>query len=600
MDGDDMDGECSRCCRCHAKLISKLGTCITLTLALLAYIAVGALIFVQLEGTLGKTNEHYNNLDIIVENLTFRLDQECAESRENFTTHVKQALQEARNVFREVDKGPSGIDLWNWQSATLFCVSVVTTIGYGYLAPVTVAGRSVCILYAIVGIPLNLLFLSYAGDVLAVPFRLVVTMSSKCISKTRKELVRRIYCGNVDTGYCPGGATDHGRHEYTNWVLMETGIDRPRHQQRDLKPGGNHEDDQTSVVVSVATETEVIANDDGGRSIRSDANGDDDGDANSDDDGCANHDGDDDGCGDADDDDGGTIDEGDFGDEDVEDGVNPVPTEDKMHILKCKKDEKSKHYRKPSELKATNSDNNVDKLVVKSAAISKDSMESGCHHQTLPITKLKETVINAVEAERRRSGWKRQHIKLLSQEQVQAVDEDFTVPPVAFSICQHSNDRENVPVSRRSSDETKSPTACQIYIEERRSIGIQTNKEEKVPEEKQDKELEVHPAVVGITLLVYVLGGARLFSAFEGWSYFDSVYFCVITITTIGFGDMSVSQDFSSKSRTIGFVVITVFIVLGLVLLSVCFNLTQKKIVEFGKKIRRAICRCSFREESEK
>jgi hypothetical protein len=36
---------------------------------------------------------------------------------------------------------------------------------------------------------------------------------------------------------------------------------------------------------------------------------------------------------------------------------------------------------------------------------------------------------------------------------------------------------------------------------------------------------------------VIFLGGAAMFSSFEGWSYFDAFYYCFITLTTVGFGD---------------------------------------------------------------
>ncbi|NIG57889.1 potassium channel subfamily K member 16 [Pontoporia blainvillei] len=52
---------------------------------------------------------------------------------------------------------------WDFGSSFFFAGTVVTTIGYGNLAPSTEAGQVFCVFYALVGIPLNVLFLNHLG-----------------------------------------------------------------------------------------------------------------------------------------------------------------------------------------------------------------------------------------------------------------------------------------------------------------------------------------------------------------------------------------------------------------------------------------------------
>lgn len=54
----------------------------------------------------------------------------------------------------------------------------------------------------------------------------------------------------------------------------------------------------------------------------------------------------------------------------------------------------------------------------------------------------------------------------------------------------------------------------------------------------------------GMLSSIIITTGAAVFSRYEGWSYFDSFYYCFVTLTTIGFGDyvaLQVSKLITSK-----------------------------------------------------
>ncbi|KAG7247611.1 hypothetical protein CRUP_019985, partial [Coryphaenoides rupestris] len=59
---------------------------------------------------------------------------------------------------------------WDLGSAFFFAGTVITTIGYGNIAPSTEGGKIFCILYAIFGIPLFGFLLAGIGDQLGTIF----------------------------------------------------------------------------------------------------------------------------------------------------------------------------------------------------------------------------------------------------------------------------------------------------------------------------------------------------------------------------------------------------------------------------------------------
>ncbi|XP_012216860.1 two pore potassium channel protein sup-9 [Linepithema humile] len=78
----------------------------------------------------------------------------------------------------------------------------------------------------------------------------------------------------------------------------------------------------------------------------------------------------------------------------------------------------------------------------------------------------------------------------------------------------------------------------------------------------------------GLLSSIIITTGAAVFSRYEGWSYFDSFYYCFVTLTTIGFGDYVALQNDQALSNKPGYVILSLaFILFGLAVVAASINL---------------------------
>ncbi|KAG8271546.1 Potassium channel sub K member 9 [Homalodisca vitripennis] len=85
-----------------------------------------------------------------------------------------------------------------------------------------------------------------------------------------------------------------------------------------------------------------------------------------------------------------------------------------------------------------------------------------------------------------------------------------------------------------------------------------------------------------------IAGGAAAFSRYEGWTYFDSVYYCFITLTTIGFGDMVALQKDNALDKKPEYVAFAlIFILFGLAIVAASLNLLVLRFVTMNTEDER-------------
>lgn len=168
------------------------------------YTIAGAFLFTHIEGR--------NNLDIVgdvirLRNVTAATLWELTSKENVFSERIWKAKVKAilenyqKKMVTAIKNGYDGAEenkRWSFAGAFLYSLTVITTIGYGNICPKTKWGKVVTIVYAIIGLPLFLLYLSNIGDILAKSFKW--TYARCCLCKCRRRPIEMAPRGSLENG----------------------------------------------------------------------------------------------------------------------------------------------------------------------------------------------------------------------------------------------------------------------------------------------------------------------------------------------------------------------------------------------------------------
>ncbi|XP_011444650.1 potassium channel subfamily K member 16 [Magallana gigas] len=155
---------------------------VVLFVLVVVYLCVGAAIFSHIEGD--PEIERRLQLEAFLKN--FIGNHSCLDHEDliGVLREVNQEFTFALNTLRN----RTVYTQWDFTGAFSFVVTVVTTIGYGNLAPRTYPGKVALVVYALIGIPITLIMLNYLGQLLT----RLSTRVNKCRLCSAKPLVNKV------------------------------------------------------------------------------------------------------------------------------------------------------------------------------------------------------------------------------------------------------------------------------------------------------------------------------------------------------------------------------------------------------------------------
>nr|XP_018899708.1 PREDICTED: uncharacterized protein LOC109032174 isoform X2 [Bemisia tabaci] len=549
---EEMEEEGPNRCTTIVYYAWKLFTCLFVHVMLITmvvgYCVLGAYTFERLEKQHEKDVK--KNISYMRNNVTEDLwmfsNNELVFAQENWTAGVKKRLKLFENdlVMAMRKNGWDGSEdesalQWNFFGALFYSIIVITTIGYGHIAPKTPYGKITTIFYAIVGIPLMLVCLSNIGDIMAQSFRFLYWRVF-CYACTRHP--KRPAYGRRPRSL-RGTVRSHGRSGRSRTASFRRS-GRTSHRSADSALGmsesftrSSYSDTECRYYDEAEREAAMLGP--GGRPFRPSQQS-----RHSD---LAAHPsthrnhlrGDQ------------------FQNLDVEalDLDDLPPTTPPILYNKYALDrEDSRRARPPQNMRHFRNQ----KRSPRDADFRSSLPPSQRQHlsvEPVPLQRMSPRARGYRDAEHHHGGHHGHHHHSNPSPRIMS--------PLGFAV-----NRQSFP--RRDYDYYSDMELDEYYSDDY----------------SQANHIKPVPIWLCVFLVVsYIIGGAFLFSGWEGWGYPDSAYFCFITLTTIGFGDFVPAQN--KKDAEFSIACCSLYLLFGIALLAMSFNLVQEEVISNVKAVAR-------------
>ncbi|XP_059620713.1 uncharacterized protein LOC132264500 [Phlebotomus argentipes] len=576
--------------RCTAALCMswKFFTCllshITLVTLVVSYCILGAFTFEHLEAD----NEISVKRSIVYirGNLTediWRATTGIAVlHQENWTMTMEYKLLEFERELLEAmkAKGWDGNEdekqmQWTFAGALFYSIIVITTIGYGHIAPKTHMGKVTTIFYAILGIPLMLLCLSNIGDIMASSFRFLYwrVCCFVCTREPKRSPSRRLRPGrgtirqpgrqsirktertisqkSRDSGFEPSLS-----HAYSDTELRYTTTERASAAHHDYggntrHPRFNRDKNRFRDRHTVERERNVA------RELRDDE----------------------------------------FGD------LSPRPSrynttgvinrdsghhrsDPRFHGLRGQSlDRKHNRHEAP--------DAEIPVLCNRYAIDDMDKApEGGANDRAAHRRRMRARHHQPISGPRSQSVPRplyanRLELPEMSRHKHFAEDmDDFEEPELRIQAIRKAKKRDRAaPPSPR----IMSPMGFAVHRQARYEEGNSLYDDDWDSYGDMPNRSRPVPIWLCVFLVIsYIIAGAFLFSSWEPWSFLDSAYFCFITLTTIGFGDYVPATGVKANSE-VSIALCSLYLLFGIALLAMSFNLVQEEVIANVKSVARRL-----------